>query len=375
MNYLGVPLQQRALVLLFAVALLTWSAGNTAALASAPAQIDGQRHLPHEEITVEHGANLIRSPSTVQLVASRGEHSRRLTQYNSWQVVPAGGIPATYNTYYPYTTVYVVPGVAATGEQLQPAGAPLGYTTTSGTPQATPLRRQQQQRQQRQRQRQQPQQVQQQQRQQPQQVQQQQRQQVQQQQQMKQQQRQQPQQSQQPKQVKQQQRQQPQPQQQRQQWQRQQQIVSQAQMQRQRLARPSNDTTATTPIRAAAAAAPAAAQQPAGSDGGVYCIPAVRNQPFTVLAAGDSITQGSVPSKNLNRPYAIRLQELLKNHLSNGQVDAVDAGNTCRLASLLACVHTLSACVCYSCLRACACKCTCHQACCHVIIVQCSGVE
>jgi hypothetical protein len=44
-----------------------------------------------------------------------------------------------------------------------------------------------------------------------------------------------------------------------------------------------------------------------------------------VLAIGDSITQGSVPSKNLNHPYTIRLKEVLEPQLSL-PVRAVDAG-------------------------------------------------
>jgi hypothetical protein len=44
-----------------------------------------------------------------------------------------------------------------------------------------------------------------------------------------------------------------------------------------------------------------------------------------VLAIGDSITQGSVPSKNLNHPYTIRMEKDLESLL---QVDvrALDAG-------------------------------------------------
>jgi hypothetical protein len=44
-----------------------------------------------------------------------------------------------------------------------------------------------------------------------------------------------------------------------------------------------------------------------------------------VLAAGDSITQGSVPSKNLNHPYTIKMEQLLEASLQ-GDVRAVDAG-------------------------------------------------
>jgi hypothetical protein len=44
-----------------------------------------------------------------------------------------------------------------------------------------------------------------------------------------------------------------------------------------------------------------------------------------VLAAGDSITQGSVPSKNLNHPYTIKMEQLLEASLQ-GDVRALDAG-------------------------------------------------
>lgn len=57
---------------------------------------------------------------------------------------------------------------------------------------------------------------------------------------------------------------------------------------------------------------------------GPYCIPRAGNS-FSVLAIGDSITQGSVPSKNLNHPYTIKLQEVLEPALQ-ARVRAVDAG-------------------------------------------------
>jgi len=57
---------------------------------------------------------------------------------------------------------------------------------------------------------------------------------------------------------------------------------------------------------------------------GPYCIPRDANS-FSVLAIGDSITQGSVPSKNLNHPYTIKLQQVLEPALQT-RVRAVDAG-------------------------------------------------
>lgn len=59
---------------------------------------------------------------------------------------------------------------------------------------------------------------------------------------------------------------------------------------------------------------------------GPYCIP--RGPPGTglsVLAIGDSITQGAVPSKNLNHPYTINLEKVLESMM---QVDVrvLDAG-------------------------------------------------
>jgi hypothetical protein len=56
-----------------------------------------------------------------------------------------------------------------------------------------------------------------------------------------------------------------------------------------------------------------------------YCIPNKAGDVFAVLAAGDSITQGSVPSTNRNWPYAIRLSQLLIRKLGI-YARAVDAG-------------------------------------------------
>lgn len=57
---------------------------------------------------------------------------------------------------------------------------------------------------------------------------------------------------------------------------------------------------------------------------GPYCIPRGANG-LTVLAAGDSITQGSVPSKMLNHPYTIEMEKILESTLAT-EVRAVDAG-------------------------------------------------
>jgi hypothetical protein len=60
--------------------------------------------------------------------------------------------------------------------------------------------------------------------------------------------------------------------------------------------------------------------------GGGYCIPVEqRRSSFHVLAAGDSITQGSVPSRGFNYPYAIKLEELLRKKLGP-RTRAIDAG-------------------------------------------------
>jgi hypothetical protein len=40
-----------------------------------------------------------------------------------------------------------------------------------------------------------------------------------------------------------------------------------------------------------------------------------------VLAVGDSITQGSVPSKNLNHPYTIELQKELQQAFPSKKID------------------------------------------------------
>lgn len=66
-------------------------------------------------------------------------------------------------------------------------------------------------------------------------------------------------------------------------------------------------------------------QQPAELEPkGPYCIPRGPNG-LAVLAAGDSITQGSVPSKNLNHPFTIRMEQVLEQNLGT-EVRALDAG-------------------------------------------------
>jgi hypothetical protein len=69
---------------------------------------------------------------------------------------------------------------------------------------------------------------------------------------------------------------------------------------------------------------PSAVDIAAQQQGLAYCIPRSAAG-LAVLAAGDSITQGSVPSKNLNHPYTIRMKQLLEAQLS-APVRAVDAG-------------------------------------------------
>jgi hypothetical protein len=71
-------------------------------------------------------------------------------------------------------------------------------------------------------------------------------------------------------------------------------------------------------------AMPSAVDIAAQQQGLAYCIPRSAAG-LAVLAAGDSITQGSVPSKNLNHPYTIRMKQLLEAQLS-APVRAVDAG-------------------------------------------------
>lgn len=41
---------------------------------------------------------------------------------------------------------------------------------------------------------------------------------------------------------------------------------------------------------------------------------------FNVLAVGDSLTKGAVPSRNMDHPYTLRLQQLLQQRLA-GQFD------------------------------------------------------
>lgn len=62
-----------------------------------------------------------------------------------------------------------------------------------------------------------------------------------------------------------------------------------------------------------------------GQPGPGNCISRSPTGQLTVLAAGDSITQGSVPSKNFNHPYTIKMEQVLE---AGQQTDvrAVDAG-------------------------------------------------
>jgi hypothetical protein len=66
-----------------------------------------------------------------------------------------------------------------------------------------------------------------------------------------------------------------------------------------------------------------------------YCIPVERRSSFHVLAAGDSITQGSVPSRGFNYPYAIKLEELLRKKLGP-RTRAIDAGGLAAAAAAAA---------------------------------------
>lgn len=72
---------------------------------------------------------------------------------------------------------------------------------------------------------------------------------------------------------------------------------------------------------------------------GPYCIPRGPNGGLSVLAAGDSITQGSVPSKNYNHPYTIRMEQVLEQNLAT-EVRALDAGG-CGLRDILKWGNTL----------------------------------
>lgn len=74
-------------------------------------------------------------------------------------------------------------------------------------------------------------------------------------------------------------------------------------------------------------------QQQPGSGG--YCIPVQRRASFHVLAAGDSITQGSVPSRGFNYPYTIKLEELLRKKLGP-RTRAIDAGGLAAAAAAMA---------------------------------------
>eukprot|EP00882_Tetradesmus_deserticola_P015444 GHRQ01016457.1.p3 GENE.GHRQ01016457.1~~GHRQ01016457.1.p3 ORF type:complete len:144 (+),score=11.66 GHRQ01016457.1:410-841(+) len=51
--------------------------------------------------------------------------------------------------------------------------------------------------------------------------------------------------------------------------------------------------------------------------------------PFRVLAIGDSLSKGAVPSKQLNHPYSIRLQALLNKKFKNGARPVVTTAGKC----------------------------------------------
>lgn len=80
---------------------------------------------------------------------------------------------------------------------------------------------------------------------------------------------------------------------------------------------------------------PAPSPSPTAPQQAKFCIPATRGMQFNVLAAGDSITQGSVPSKMINHPYTIQLSQLLQRRLGKN-ADATDAG-TARFSSQAGC--------------------------------------
>jgi hypothetical protein len=57
--------------------------------------------------------------------------------------------------------------------------------------------------------------------------------------------------------------------------------------------------------------------------------PSAQQCPFRVLAIGDSLTKGAVPSKQLNHPYAIRLQQLLNTKFRNRATPNVTVAGEC----------------------------------------------
>jgi lysophospholipase L1-like esterase len=65
-----------------------------------------------------------------------------------------------------------------------------------------------------------------------------------------------------------------------------------------------------------------------------------KDNTLRVLAIGDSITQGSVPSKNMNHPYTIQLQQQLQQAFPGRSIDVDNAGevqsNTKTLPPLIA---------------------------------------
>jgi lysophospholipase L1-like esterase len=57
--------------------------------------------------------------------------------------------------------------------------------------------------------------------------------------------------------------------------------------------------------------------------------PPAQQCPFRVLAIGDSLTKGAVPSKQLNHPYALRLQALLDRKFKNRATPNVTVAGEC----------------------------------------------
>lgn len=60
-----------------------------------------------------------------------------------------------------------------------------------------------------------------------------------------------------------------------------------------------------------------------------------------ILAVGDSITQGSVPSKGANHPYTIKLKEILQSKYPGMNV-VIDNDGMCSMTKLLALSCTIS---------------------------------
>lgn len=75
---------------------------------------------------------------------------------------------------------------------------------------------------------------------------------------------------------------------------------------------------------AAATGVAGAEQQQAGA--GAACAPPPQAPPVRVLAFGDSLTNGAVPSRNANHPYALKLGEVLRAELAPRAVDVAVVG-------------------------------------------------